>query len=118
MLHFDEVKTSTNDGRVNVSGCFSRLKRFASSNEPSQSFDREYSRACERRHVDVLLPAAQPTPSGGGGTHEAAKTQRQQGQPTWDQSHRPAPADGWIHAVLQPGTSGPEPALRAGSTAA
>jgi len=77
-----------------------------------------YSRA-ERRHVDVLLPATQSAPSGRGGTQEAAETW--QGQPrwsTWDQSHGPIPTNGWIHAVLQPGTSGPEQTLRAGSFAA
>jgi len=76
-----------------------------------------YSRA-ERRHVDVLLPAAQSAPSGGGGTQEAAETrQGQPGRSTWDQSHGPVPTDGWIHAVLQSGTSGPEQTLRAGPSA-
>lgn len=73
----------------------------------------------ERRHVDVLLPAAQSAPSGGGGTQETAEArQGQPGRSTWDQSHGPVPTDGWVHAVLQPGASGPEQTLRAGPTAA
>lgn len=82
------------------------------------SFDREYSRADERRHVDVLLPTAQPAPSGGGGTQETAEAgQRKPGWSTWDQSHRPITTDSWIHAVLQSGPSRAKQAFRAGPSA-
>lgn len=75
------------------------------------------TRPLRNRDVNVLLPVAQPAPSGGGGTEKAAERKTEPKRATWDQ-YGPISTNSRIHALLQQGAQGPEQALWACSVAA